>query len=137
MCFEPYLHFQGDCAAAMAFYADVFGGDLTMMRYAEAPGATPDAAGGDRVMHAALAVGGGSLMGSDYPPGMAGAAQASVSISYGVPDIAAGQAVFERLAEGGEVVMPWGPTFWAQGFGMVKDRFGTHWMVSGPPAEGG
>ena len=25
--------------------------------------------------------------------------------------------------------MPWGATFFAPGFGMVRDRFGTHWMV--------
>jgi PhnB protein len=29
------------------------------------------------------------------------------------------------------VVMPFGPTFWAKGFGMVTDRFGTPWMVGG------
>jgi len=25
--------------------------------------------------------------------------------------------------------MPLGPTFFASSFGMVKDRFGVHWMV--------
>ena len=29
-------------------------------------------------------------------------------------------------------VMPYGPTFWASGFGMVKDRFGIHWMITTP-----
>jgi Uncharacterized protein conserved in bacteria len=28
--------------------------------------------------------------------------------------------------------MPMGPTFWSQAFGMLVDRFGTPWMVSGP-----
>jgi PhnB protein len=27
--------------------------------------------------------------------------------------------------------MPFGPTFWAKGFGMLVDKFGTPWMVSG------
>jgi PhnB protein len=27
--------------------------------------------------------------------------------------------------------MPYGKTFWAEGFGMCTDRFGTPWMVSG------
>ena len=26
--------------------------------------------------------------------------------------------------------MPFSPTFWAKGFGMVKDKFGTPWMIS-------
>ena len=37
MAFVPYIHFQGQCREAMAFYADVFGGTLEVMTYAEAP----------------------------------------------------------------------------------------------------
>ena len=35
-------------------------------------------------------------------------------------------------SEGGAEIMGFQPTFWSDGFGMVKDRFGTHWMVSAP-----
>jgi len=27
--------------------------------------------------------------------------------------------------------MPWGKTFWADGFGMLSDRFLTPWLVTG------
>jgi PhnB protein len=27
--------------------------------------------------------------------------------------------------------MPLDKTFWAEAFGMVVDKFGTHWMISG------
>lgn len=132
MSFAPYIHFQGNCAEAMAFYADVFGAtNLQMMRYSEAPegsGMPPS----DRVMHGSLTASGGMLMASDFPEGMAGEPQAGVSISFSAPDNEAGEAVFRRLGEGGTVIMPFGPTFWSPGFGMVKDRFGTHWMISGP-----
>ena len=37
---------------------------------------------------------------------------------------------FEELAEGGTIVMPFGKTFWADGFGMLRDRFGVTWMVN-------
>ena len=40
--------------------------------------------------------------------------------------------VTESLTEGGEVTMPFGPTDWSEGFGMVTDRFGAHWMISAP-----
>ncbi|MDI5920069.1 hypothetical protein QLQ86_04605 [Halomonas sp. LR5S13] len=33
-----------------------------------------------------------------------------------------------RLLEAG-VIMPFGATFWAQGFGMLTDRFGVPWMI--------
>ena len=39
--------------------------------------------------------------------------------------------VFDALGEGGKITMPFGPSFWADGFGMVDDRFGTHWIVNG------
>ena len=32
-------------------------------------------------------------------------------------------------------MMPFQPTFWSKGFGMVVDRFGLMWMVTVPRAE--
>ena len=37
--------------------------------------------------------------------------------------------MFKALADGGEVRMPLGKTFFAKRFGMVADRFGVGWMV--------
>jgi PhnB protein len=37
---------------------------------------------------------------------------------------------FDALAEGGQVQMPLGKTFWSPCFGMVTDRFGVGWMVT-------
>jgi len=53
----------------------------------------------------------------------------TVALVYdNVPDA---KRVFDALAEGGKVTMPWGKTFWAEGFGMLTDRFGTPWMING------
>ncbi len=38
--------------------------------------------------------------------------------------------IFNALAQGGQVQMPFTATFWAKGFGMALDRFGTPWMVN-------
>ena len=130
----PYVHFQGTCAEALAFYAEVFGGtDLQIMRYGEAPDGPPDWKGSTRVINGQLRIGDGSFMASDYPPGAEGVAQASVSVMQSVADAATGAAIFAMLAEGGVVIQPWGPSFFAPGFGMVKDRFGTHWMIVANP----
>lgn len=137
MSFDPYLHFPGTCAEALAFYADLFGGRVELMRYADAPDMPPELAGSDRIMHGSVYVGDRALMASDYPPGMAGDAQAAVSIMHETPDLARAKVIFDRLAnEGGAVIMPFEATFWSPGFGMVKDRFGTHWMISGPMPQG-
>jgi PhnB protein len=132
----PYLHFQGHCAAALAHYQEVFGGtDLQMLRYADGPEA-PDAwKSSDRIMHGQLTLFDGTLMASDYPPGVDGEAQKGVSVMQTAPDVATGRRIFDRLAAEGRVIEPYGATFFSPGFGMVKDRFGTTWIISSLPAE--
>ena len=67
---------------------------------------------------------------SDVPPQFGGEAQAGVSVSVTRPDVETARALFETLAEGGSVTMPFDRTFFAAGYGMCRDRFGTSWMVS-------
>lgn len=133
MSFSPYIHFQGNCAEAMTFYADVFGAsDLSMMKYADAPEDVGGSKDSGRIMHAYMTVDGGVLMGSDFPDGVEGDPQKAVSVSFSVKDVDKGRALYDRLLEGGDVIMPYEKTFWSPGFGMLRDRFGTHWMISVP-----
>ena len=130
----PYLFFAGTCREAMEAYADIFGGEIEMMStFAELPPSEDMQVPGDKrdwIMHAALRwPDGGLLMASDTveddPPRMEGCA-----ISMELPSGEAGRAAFDRLAEGGEIGMPYGPTFWAEGFGVLRDRFGIRWMIT-------
>ncbi|MBL9051150.1 MAG: VOC family protein [Tabrizicola sp.] len=132
MSFDPYIHFMGNCREVMTAYQQIFGGDLQLSGYGDAPDATPEAKASNLVMHASLTVGGRMLLASDFPPGFPGERQQAVSISHIAASSEEGKRVYDRLAEGGVVVMPYAATFWSDGFGMVKDRFGTHWMVSAP-----
>jgi PhnB protein len=128
---HPYIHFQGNCAEALQFYHDLFGGsDLQIMRYDQTPGGDARAGAAERVMHGQLCIGDGVLMASDYPPGVEGDAQSGFSVMQVAPDPACAQVWFEGLAKAGAVIAPFGPTFFAPAFGMVKDRFGTHWIIS-------
>ncbi len=130
MSFIPYLHFRGDCAEAMSFYAEVFNaGPPTLMRYADAPPGTVPATS-QRIMHSQIDLPDGPLMASDFPDGTEGDRQTAVSVMHVPKDADAAQRVFDRLADGGDVGVPLGPTFFSPAFGMVKDRFGTHWMVA-------
>ncbi len=137
MSFDPYIHFQGNARAALEAYRDLFGGTLEMMTYAQMPEAPAEMQGSDLILHATLRVGGRSLMASDFPPGMAGDPQKAVSISHEAASEAEARRVFAALGEGGAVIMEFQPTFWSDGFGMVKDRFGTHWMISSPWRQAG
>jgi PhnB protein len=133
MSFTPYIHFQGNCAEAMTFYAQVFGAtDLYFQKFSDAPEDVGVPKSSNRIMHAHFSVNGGSLMGSDFPDGFEGDPQKAVSVSFVVKTLEQGQAVFDQLVVGGDVLMPFSKTFWSPGFGMLKDRFGTHWMISIP-----
>ena len=131
--FTPYLSFDGTCEEAFKFYEATFRGKLLhMMRYSEAPagmGPTPSSDEADRIMHARLVVGDRVLMGADAPKRFASKPQ-GFCVSCNVEDPAEADRVFGALAQGGQVQMPIGETFWAKRFGMTIDRFGTPWMVN-------
>jgi PhnB protein len=55
------------------------------------------------------------------------------SLSLTVDNDAEAERLFNALANGGQVQMPLGNTFFASRFGMVADRFGVSWMVLTKP----
>jgi PhnB protein len=130
MSVSPYVFFNGDCAAAFQRYQEIFGGEAQVMTHADLPeGAEPmPGAEPHHVMHASLAIGDGLLMGSDDPTSDGGPKK-GVGVTYTAPDVETGRRVFEVLADGGELQMPFEATFWSKGFGACNDRFGVPWMV--------
>jgi PhnB protein len=131
MKINPYLSFNGDCKAALTFYAQVLQGQIVMMMtYADAPAemqCSPDSR--DQVMHGRLVVGDQVLMGSDAPSGHYQPTQGvHVTLNVDTPEEA--ERVYNALSEGGTVHMKLEETFWAQRFAMFADRFGTAWMIN-------
>lgn len=130
----PYLHFQGNCREAMTAYQAIFGGQLDMMDYAQLPAAAGGVPGSTRIMHSALmSPEVGDLQGSDFPPGQTGAPQASVSVSIQLDKAERTTEVYAALIVGGQASMPLAPTFFSPAFAMLRDRFGTHWILSTTP----
>ena len=131
MRLNPYLNFNGQCAAAFEFYARCLGGTIeAMMTHRGSPmegQVAPEWL--DKVMHARLIVDGDVIMGSDSPPGYFQQPQ-GFSVTINLDDPSKAERVFDALAEGGEVRMPIQKTFWAERFGMLVDRYGIPWMVN-------
>ena len=125
----PYLIFDGNCADAMTFYQDLFGGKLDTMKFGDAPGNPPPEAR-DRLVHARLHDGAMVLMASDNMPGMPYAQGNSNWLTFDCDSDAKVDALFARLAEGGTVGMQPQDTFWKAYFAMVTDRFGVNWMLN-------
>ena len=131
MQLNPYLLFSGQCEAAFKFYAQCLGGKIeAMMPHAGTPAEqhTPPE-WKDKIMHACLSVDGQLLMGSDAPPQHFEQPK-GFSVSLQIKDPAAGERIFNTLAEQGIVKMPFQQTFWAHRFGMLVDRFGIPWMIN-------
>jgi PhnB protein len=131
MLIQPYLFFDGRCEEAITFYRKALGAEVEiLMHYKESPGPMPPgthADFGNKVMHANLRIGDGSVMMADDCMGHPNFEGFTLSLS--VADEAEAKAKFAALGQGGEVKMALGKTFFSPCFGMVTDRFGVSWMV--------
>lgn len=129
---NPYLNFNGNAEEALNFYAKTLGGQMAFkMTWGESPMCKemPAEIHG-KLMHGSVCLGSGALiMGCDTPPERYETAKGGCTC-IGTEDVEEAKRIYEALAEGGKVDMPFGPTFFSQGFGMLRDRFGIPWMVN-------
>jgi len=135
MQIEAYLNFPGNAEEALKFYAQCLGGGTVgeVHRYSQMPkGEMPVPPGWDnKVLHATFESESGRFMVSDTPPEMSKPGFNGFSMSvYIDKDKAKAQKIFDALAQGGKVTMPFAPPFWGGTFGMLVDKFGVPWMVS-------
>ena len=139
MKLHTYLNFGGNCEEAFRFYEENLGGNITMMmRCADQPDPKNVPPGTEKfVLYSNMTIGETQLMGSDVPPERFQPMR-SVYLSLAVDSSEEAERIFKLLNEGGEVFMPMAETFFAYRFGMLRDRFGTSWMIlHNKPAPGG
>jgi PhnB protein len=134
MQIEPYITFNGNCEQALEFYAQCMGGKVKFMqRYGGSPMDNKEmpAEWKDKVLHAVFEAEGTGFMASDAMQGQPINGYSGITMSLNIPkDSPRAKKVFDALAAGGQVQMPYGKTFWAEGFGMLTDKFGVPWMVN-------
>lgn len=126
---NPYLSFNGNAREAMEFYRSVFGGNLNVSTFSDFGGQdSPDA---HKVMHAQLETDGGyTIMAADTPSEMEYRPMSGFSVSLSGDDGGALRGYFEKLSDGGSVMMPLAKQAWGDEFGMCMDRFGVSWLVN-------
>lgn len=136
---QNYLFFyDGRCEDAIEFYKKAVDAKVDLlMRFKDAPEQPGEGCvapgSGDKIMHASFTIGGTMIMASDGN-GLQKGGFDGFSLSLALRDKAQADRYFDALAEGGNVIMPLGETFWSPRFGMLKDRFGISWMVNVVPA---
>ena len=132
MQLSPYFNFNGNAEEALNFYAKALGGKIAFsMKWGESPMAKEvPAEFQNKLMHGSVCLGNGALiMGCDAPPERYKPAGGGAT-SIAVEKVDEAKRIFDELSAGGTVFMPFGPTFWAEGFGMFKDKYGIPWMVN-------
>ena len=126
-----YLIFNGNCREAFKHYEKLLGGKIEFsLTYGEAPMGDhkPPPEMLDKIIHVRMRVDGQVLMGSDTHGDYQKPQGSWVSLS--VQDPAEAERIYKGLSDGATVMMPLGPTFWAEKFAMLTDRYGTPWMVN-------
>ncbi len=125
-----HLNFRGNARAALEFYQGVFGGDLTVVTYADAH-SVKEASEAQQVMWGQVASKSGfRVMAYDVPSGVPwekGTNSFFVSVRAESTDEIAD--LWGKLVEGATVVQPLAPSGWAPLYGMLTDRFGVTWVI--------
>jgi PhnB protein len=125
-----YLNFGGNCRQAFEFYVEHLGAKITAITtYGDLPASgevSPEWK--NAVVHARIAIGDTILLGADVPPDRFQPMR-SAYLTLIVNSSEEAERLYVLLAEGGEIFMPMQETFFAHRFAMLRDRFGTSWML--------
>ena len=125
-----YLNYGGNCRQAFEFYVQHLGGKITMLTtHGEMPdSSTVPAEWRNAVLHARLEIGGTTIMAADVPADRFQPMR-SAYLSLMTTSVEEAERVYALLTPDGQVFMPMAETFFAERFAMLRDRFGTSWMI--------
>jgi PhnB protein len=132
MQLTPSIAFKGNAEEALSLYREALGGDLEIHRFAGSPceaQAPPEWR--DKVLYGALRTNAGVIAAMDASPNcheIHPGDNFSIAIQADSDDDAS--SIFSKLSAGGNVLMPFEKTFFAEKFGMLVDKFGVRWMIS-------
>jgi PhnB protein len=128
MKLDVYVNYKGNCRQAFQFYGLHLGGKITsMVTFKDLPDSSnvPEDRK-DNILHARIEIGGSVLMGADIPHAEP-MRSAYLSLSVGSDEEA--ERIYKLLSDGGEIFMKMEKTFFASRFAMLRDKFGTNWML--------
>lgn len=134
MAVQVYINFNGNCREAVDYYSKVFETEQPkFLLFGDAPAddsfpLTDEAK--KLVMHTELNIEDGRIMFSDVPPGMPFTQGNNITLTVVTNDTEKIRKAFERLKEGGNVMMDLQETFFSKLYGFVIDKYGIGWQLS-------
>ena len=130
MKLTPYLFFNGTCETAMRRYAEIFGAEIVgIMKNGDAEPEYRMPGSDDLIMNMMIRFGDCEIYASDSTPDRE-AVHGGYDIHVEADSLEDGERIFNALADGGAVHMPYAPMFWAERFANLTDKFGVNWMIS-------
>jgi PhnB protein len=131
MRLDVYVNYRGNCEEAFRFYEMHLGGRMGgIVRHKEQPNPDLPADWGEKIIHARIEIAGTVVMGADIPQSEP---MRSAYLSLSVDSEADAERIYALLTEGGQVFMKMEKTPFANRFAMLRDRFGTSWMLLHQP----
>ena len=128
---HPHINFNGNAEEAFLFYQSVFGGEISrIVRFGELDGFEVSEHEADKIMHIALAIGNGFLIGNDVPESMGRTNEHEnrSKIMIGAESREEAVRLYQGLSVGGQVEVPLDESAEVC-FAMFRDRYGIEWMV--------
>lgn len=128
MKLDIYVNYSGNCEEAFRFYEQHLGGKITMMMTHQQQ---PDPANvpenwKNAILHARIEIGDTVLMGADIPKAES---MRSAYLTLRVDSAEEAERLYALLSEDGQIFMKMEETFFASRFAMLRDKFGTSWML--------
>ena len=131
MQLDIYVNYRGQCEEAFRFYEQHLGGRITgIVRHGEQPNHGIAADWKDKILHARIEIANTVLMGADVAHAEP---MRSAYLSLSLDSEADAERVYGLLTDRGEVFMKMEQTPFANRFAMLRDRFGTSWMLLHQP----
>jgi len=133
MQLDIYVNYRGRCEDAFRFYEQHLGGKMSgLVRHGDQPNPNPNIPVDwkEKVVHGRIEIGGTVLMGADIPQAEP---MRSAYLSLTVDSEQDAERIYGLLTDGGEIFMKMEKTPFANRFAMIRDRFGTSWMLLHQP----
>ncbi len=123
---DIYINYPGHCEKAFMFYEAHLGGKINMMMPHQQPPPNFPKAWSRPILHAIMEIGGTVIRGADIP-GAEPMRSAYLTLRFDTAERA--EQIYELLSSEGEVFMKMEKTAFANRFAMLRDKFGTSWML--------
>ncbi len=131
----PYVSFDGNCEEALNLYKEILDGRVEIASRYDNPAMKAPDDYKNKILHARFHFGNQTIFASDVMPGKSGKGHAGrIALSLGLHDEELAKRIFDQLAVGAEIGVPFAKQFWGDWHGNLVDRFGVRWMLNSSKA---